>query len=519
MRRKKLIINAIIMTFSTIIFGFVSMAFRVYLSHKIGTEGMGLFQLIMSVYMMAVTFSCAGIRIAITRLVAEQVGKGNQGAIKSIVNKGCLYSLFFSLTASIILFNYAEYVSVEFLKDPRAINSLKILSYGLPFIGISSCLNGYFYGAREVVKSVSAEIIEQFVMMGVVVLAVNLFTDTSVENVCALISVGFALGNIISTIYAYLLCSLKTQPLNRNIVCMKRSKCKMMDITKIALPVASSSYIQSGLRTIEDILIPNALRMSGTSVVTSLSIFGMIKGMALPIINFPAVFLSSFATLIIPEISEANAMNKNKLVNFIIGNVFRITFLISIFASGVFIAFSDEIGLAVYNNKEIGVIIKILAPVIPVMYLERIMDGILNSLDKQVTLLKINLLDMVIRIITIYFLIPLKGIQGFIIVIFISNIFNFILNTINVLKVTNLEFKIIEWIIKPMLSVTVAVSLLNMTSFGLVSKILICILVYGIMLVITKCIRMKDIGWVIDSFRLVKDINVNSIKLYNDRYL
>ncbi|MGL5751316.1 MAG: polysaccharide biosynthesis C-terminal domain-containing protein, partial [Paraclostridium sp.] len=290
-------------------------------------------------------------------------------------------------------------------------------------------------------------------------------------------------------------------------------------ITKIALPVASSSYIQSGLRTIEDILIPNALRMSGTSVVTSLSIFGMIKGMALPIINFPAVFLSSFATLIIPEISEANAMNKNKLVNFIIGNVFRITFLISIFASGVFIAFSDEIGLAVYNNKEIGVIIKILAPVIPVMYLERIMDGILNSLDKQVTLLKINLLDMVIRIITIYFLIPLKGIQGFIIVIFISNIFNFILNTINVLKVTNLEFKIIEWIIKPMLSVTVAVSLLNMTSFGLVSKILICILVYGIMLVITKCIRMKDIGWVIDSFRLVKDINVNSIKLYNDRYL
>lgn len=519
MRRKKLIINMLIMTFSTIIFGFVSMIFRVYLSQKIGTEGMGLYQLIMSVYMMAVTFSSAGIRIAITRLVAEQVGRGNQGTIKSIVNKGCIYSLFFSLTASIILFNCAEYISIEFLKDPRAINSLKILSYGLPFIGVSSCLNGYFYGAREVVKSVSAEIIEQFVMMGIVIVSVNLFAGTNVEKVCVLISLGFALGNIVSTIYAYLLCSLKTQPLNRNVVCIKQNRCKMMDITKIALPVASSSYIQSGLRTIEDILIPSALRMSGTSIATSLSIFGMIKGMALPIINFPAVFLSSFATLIIPEISEANALNKKKLVNFIIGNVFRITFLISIFASGIFIAFSDEIGWAVYKNKEIGIIIKILAPVIPVMYLERIMDGILNSLNKQVTLLKINLVDMIVRICVIYFLIPLKGITGFIMVIFISNILNFVLNTINVLKVTNLEFKVVQWVIKPIISVSIAVFLVNMSGLSLTYKIFVSIAAYSIMLILTRCVRSKDIRWLIDSFRLAKDINVTSIKLYSDRYL
>lgn len=519
MRRKKLIINMIIMTASTIIFGLISMVFRVYLSQKIGTEGMGLYQLIMSVYYMFVTLSSAGIRIAITRLVAEQIGRGNQGKVKSIVHKGCIYSLFFSLTASVILFNYADDISINFLKDPRAINSLKILSYGLPFIGVSSCLNGYFYGAREVVKSVSAEIIEQFVMMGIVVTAVNLFAGTSIEKVCALISVGFALGNIVSTVYAYFLCSLNTQPLNRNVVCLKQNKCKIMDITKIALPVASSSYIQSGLRTIEDILIPSALRMAGTSIATSLSIFGMIKGMALPVINFPAVFLSSFATLIIPEISEANALNQKKLVNFIIGNVFRVTFIISIFASGIFIAFSNEIGLAVYKNKEIGTIIKILAPVIPVMYLERIMDGILNSLNKQVALLKINLFDMIVRIITIYFLIPLKGVIGFIMVIFISNILNFVLNTINVLKVTNLEFKIIQWVIKPIISITISVLLVGMFNMSLISKIGLSLILYFIMLSLTRCIRIKDIRWLVDSFKLVKDINMNSIKLYQDKYL
>lgn len=519
MKRKKLIVNAIVMTLSTILFGFISMLFRIYLSKKIGPEGMGLYQLIMSVYILAITFSCAGIRIAITRLVAEQIGRGNISKIKSIVKKGCLYSLFFSLTTSFILFLESNYIGNIFLKDSRSILSLKILSLGLPFIGISSCINGYFYGAREVVKSVSAEILENLIMMSISIMAITVFIDSSIENICALICVGMAVGNIISCIYAYILCALKIKPLTRNTYCINYNECKITDIMKIAFPIASSSYIQSGLRTIEDILIPNALRMSGTSISISLSIFGIIKGMALPIINFPAVFLSSFATLIIPEISEAYSLKKNKLVNFIISNVFRITFLISILASGIFIAFSNDIGIAVYNNKQIGPIIRVIAPIIPIMYLERIMDGILNSLNKQVTLLKINLFDMIVRIGIIYFIIPKNGIKGFILVIFISNILNFILNMINVLKTTKLHFKLFSWVIKPIVCIVIAVFTASIIEKKLLFKILISIIIYLIMLVFTRCIKIKDINWIIDSFRLAKDINGYNIKLYSDRYI
>lgn len=519
MRRKKLIINAIIMTFSTIIFGFISMFFRVYLSKKIGPEGMGLYQLIMSVYIMAVTFSSAGIRIAITRLVAEQVGKGNKRGIRTIVNKGCIYSLFFSVLTSIVLFYGAEYIGTVLLKDKRSILSLKILSYSLPFIGVSSCLSGYFYGAREVVKSVSAEILEHLIMMTISIAAITVFIGANLENICALICVGMAIGDIVSCIYAYILCALKTRPLSRTVCCSNYNECSISDISKIAFPIASSSYIQSGLRTIEDILIPNALRMSGTSISASLSIFGIIKGMALPIINFPAVFLSSFATLIIPEISEAHSLNRNKMVNFIISNVFRITFIISIFASGVFIAFANDIGNAVYSNKEIGPIIRILAPVIPIMYLERIMDGILNSLNKQVALLKINLFDMVVRILIIYFIIPTKGIEGFILVIFVSNILNFGLNMINVLNTTKLQFKMFNWVIKPILCIVISVLIASFIGYNIINKIFISMFIYLFMLMVTRCVRIKDLNWIIDSFKLAKDINIHSIKLYSDRYI
>ena len=67
-----------------------------------------------------------------------------------------------------------------------------------------------------------------------------------------------------------------------------------------------------GLKTVEDMLIPEALRKFGTSSSSTLEVFGVIKGMALPILFFPSVFLASFLTLIIPEIAEANAFNNKK---------------------------------------------------------------------------------------------------------------------------------------------------------------------------------------------------------------
>ena len=44
MKRKKLILNAFILTFATMMIGFVSTSFRVYLSNKIGSEGIGLYR-------------------------------------------------------------------------------------------------------------------------------------------------------------------------------------------------------------------------------------------------------------------------------------------------------------------------------------------------------------------------------------------------------------------------------------------------------------------------------------------
>ena len=144
----------------------------------------------------------------------------------------------------------------------------------------------------------------------------------------------------------------------------------------------------------------------------------------MPLLTFPSIFLASFSTLIIPEIAEANALNKNIRVNYIISKVFKFTLLLAIFSTGLFIVFSQELGVILFNNEEVGYLLKVLSPLIPFIYLDRIVDGSLNALDMQVTTLKYNIIDMFVRISAISILIPRYGIKGFILVLFISTTLN-----------------------------------------------------------------------------------------------
>lgn len=520
MKRKKLILNALILTFSTMSLGFISMGFRVYLSNKIGAEGMGLYQIIMSINIMASTLAISGIRVTTTRLVAEELGKGNANNIKSIISKGVIYCIFFSIITSILLYNGAEFISIAWIKDTRAIIPLKILAFGLPFTGIASCFCGYFYGARKVIKSVTTDVFESLIMMTIIIVPLSIFLPKGLEVTCCLISVGMTVGNIFSAVYSYILYIFEKKPKVKKTL-SRVPGFRLFDIAFIAIPIACSAYIQTALRTVEDILIPNALRQFGSSNALSLSIFGMIKGMVLPILGFPAIFLASFSTLIIPEIAEASALHKNKLVIYIISKVFKFTLIIAVFASGLFIIFSNELGLALYNDAQVGVMMKILAPLIPMMYLDRVVDGSLNALNQQMSTLKYNLIDMVIRIILIFYLIPKKGIEGFIIVLFASTILNSSLSINRLLKVTGLNFQLIDWLIKPSICISLSCYIVkySFNFFSLSSMLtlqIICIIsIYFVLLYIIGCIRKKDIMWFVDGFRQeIKQVEWNNINVY-----
>ena len=138
MKKTVFIKNAAILTASSLILRFAGIIFKVWLAAKIGAEGIGLYQLVFSVYMFAAPFATSGICTAVTRLVSEELVVGNKSGVKKILLRCVELSLVIAFLTILVLFFGADFIASYLLKDIRAALSLKILAFSLPFMGVSS---------------------------------------------------------------------------------------------------------------------------------------------------------------------------------------------------------------------------------------------------------------------------------------------------------------------------------------------------------------------------------------------
>ena len=76
---ENIIKSAVILTLFSLACKGIGTLFRLYLSVRIGAEGMGLYQLIMSVYTLFTSFATAGFTVAASRLIAEQLEANDGG--------------------------------------------------------------------------------------------------------------------------------------------------------------------------------------------------------------------------------------------------------------------------------------------------------------------------------------------------------------------------------------------------------------------------------------------------------
>lgn len=448
MKKKAFLKNAVILTVSMLLLRTINIGYRVYLSNKIGTAGMGLFQLILSVFVLAITISASGISLVVTRLVAEAAASGTSGCTRSIIRKCMAFSLTLSLLAVAGLYFSADFVAANLLGDCRAALPLKILAPGLPFIAVCACMKGYFLAVRDMFKPASAEVLEQFVTIGIVAALFVYFAPQGLENACCAIMLGSTAGEVISCGYTFLVYRISLKKRH----CPKaKSSGVFRKLLHIALPVTFSSTLRSVLSTVENILIPVGLKKNGASAESSLSQYGMIQGMVMPILYFPSAFLSAFSSLLIPEMAEANAAGKHKTIGRTTSRAMQLTLLYSIFITSVFIAFSKDLGLAFYRNEQSGVILRILAPLVPLMYLDSVVDAILKGLDQQLSSLKYNFSDSVLRVLLIYFAVPFAGTKGYICVLFFSTIFNATLSINRLIKVSKVTVQVTSWVFKPVI--------------------------------------------------------------------
>lgn len=439
MKKTVFIKNAAILTVSSLILRFAGIIFKVWLAAKIGSEGIGLYQLVFSVYMFAATFATSGICTAVTRLVSEELVVGNKKGVRRIVLRCIQLSLAIAVFTIAVLFFGADFIATRLLADARAALSLKILAFSLPFMGISSCVKGYFIARRKATPSSVAQLLEQAVRIVIIMVLVSRYDTLGLEYTCAAVLLGDTIAEAVSCLYVYIRYKFDFGKLKIDTPRTREPYKLVPAISHIALPITSGRYLNSLLRMIENILVPQCLALAMSGNANGISLFGMIKGMALPILFFPSTLLSALSTLLIPEMSEAAVRGRYGVVRSVAYRIIKITSLVSIIFSALFLTGGRQMGVLIYGDADVGFLLCALSPIVPFMYLDAIADGILKGLDQQKFTFHTSVSDSAIRIALILLLLPKWGINAFIGIMYFSNFLTCFLNTRRLVKISELK--------------------------------------------------------------------------------
>ncbi|MBO5797495.1 MAG: oligosaccharide flippase family protein, partial [Clostridia bacterium] len=450
-RRSPFLQNAAVLTVTSLVLRAVGIFFRMYLAGRIGAEGMGLYQLVISVYVLASAFAAAGICTAVTRQVTDALCRGDRATALKALRCAVGVSVEVGVVSAGVLYLAADPVSRWFLKDVRAINALRILTVSLPFMGVSSCLKGYFMARRRVSFTARAQLLEQAVRIAVIALLLERVGPTDLSAACAVVMLGDVVAEIASCLHLALGFGRDRRKLPESVA--PPAAGVMTAMMGIALPISATRYLTTALHTVENLLVPARISRYTGSRAVALAQFGSLKGMTMPLLFFPASFLSSLSTLLIPELSESAALGRQERVKAAVGRTLQLTLCASILIGGVFYLYAAELGQLLFQHDEVSLMLRVLAPLVPAMYLESLVDGMLKGLGQQVSTLRYNLWDSALRLVLVITVVPRTGMAGFLFVMTVSNLLVAFLNLHRLLTVTEMRLNWRQWVLAPLAAV------------------------------------------------------------------
>lgn len=418
--------NTALLTGSSLLMSAISMAFQVWLAGRIGADGIGLYQLVLSVSFLATTFAISGIRFAATRLVSEELGMGRKSGAVSAMLRCFAYSLFFGFAAGIILWFGAEPIGFLWIGDARTVRALRIMAYAMPMVSLCAVMSGYFTACGRVWKPTLVHLLEQLATVGLVALFLSRTPGGDIEKCCSSVMLGTVCGDALSLLLMAVF-YLTDAGARTKSAPVPRLNSRML---RVALPLAFSAYARSALSTLQHLLVPRGLRASGLSADAALADYGTVSGMVLPIVLFPACLLGALAELIVPELTAAQMQNDGGEIRRLAIGAIKKGLGYSVAVALFMFIFARPLGIAIYSSAEAGRFIMLLAPLIPVMYTDTVVDGCLKGLGQQVWSMGINILDALLGVILTWQLLPLYAMRAYIGIIYFTECLNFVLSVI-----------------------------------------------------------------------------------------
>lgn len=463
MHKSRIARDTILLTLISFSLQGLSLLLNIFVTSRLGTAATGLTALVYSFYSFVSVIASGNIFVCISRFVSEEIGK-KDGNPHRVFVFGMTSCIAISLITSAIVFLSAPTLSEKFLKTPSAASSIRILALSLIPTAIGACIRGYFNARRRIIPGAASNAAEFLIKSGVLAFIIQFFVVPGKFHIFTAVALSVCIGEICGAlIMTIVLISEKSD---------ERGKASLNFVKYLLLsaPVIFNSYITIILSSLNEALIPLTLRQSGSSASEALSQYGIFEAIVLPLLFFPSAIIGCMSSILIPELSRSISAKNDKEILRLVSRAVNLTIRYSFFSAAILFCFSDELGMMMCGDSIAGKAIAALAPIIPFIYLEIILEGIIRGLGRP-GFSSINYIaEYAIRITVLLVCVPLFGFKGIVLSYFFSNVICNISRFWLVSKLTGLQLNIISEIIFPLAACLLSIRIGSMPADLLLSE-------------------------------------------------
>ena len=441
MSDKLFIKGTLILTLTGLVSRLMGFFYRIFLSHTIGAQGVGIYQLTLPVHAIVLAACCMGIQAAISRLCASFTALGKEKESRDALLLGTFLSMALCGLLSFLVYWNADFVASALLKEPRTTVLLRILAFSFPFAALHSCVNSFYYARKTTGIPAFILLLEQTSRIGSTYV-IYLILISQKKEITPVIATGGALFSELTATAACMLAlgldfsrenykpaarllrrilrvfSRINKGTHRNSPSAKNNTATSInalikEIVQIAVPHSVNRLLLTLLSGIEMVLIPQRLLLAGINRTDSLSVYGIFTGMALPLILFPATLTNSASVMLMPSVASLQALGHEKKIRHVIRRTCENCFFFGAFCTFFFFIFGKSLGNFLFHSETAGIYIRTLAFICPFLYTNTALESILNGLGRPDACLFHNIAGVCIRIGFVFFSIPVLGIRGY----------------------------------------------------------------------------------------------------------
>ena len=391
--KNKFLKSTIILTIGGLITKILGMIIKIVTNRLIGTEGLGVYMLIVPTFMLLISIAQLGFPIAISKLVAEEKSN-NKNLVFSIIP----ISLIINLIIIIFLFFASNYIANNLLHDKRTLYAIRSIGLVLPFISISSIIRGYFFGKQRMIPHIISNITEDIIRLITIIIGIPIALKSGIESAVNFI----ILSNIVSeltSIFVLFFFLPKNFKLNKKDI--KPNKKNIKNILNISIPTTGSRLIGNIGYFLEPVILTFFLLKNGYPNTYIVNEYGILTGYVMPILLLPSFFTLAISQALIPIVSKAYSDRNITYAKSKIKQSILFSMIIGI-PTTIILFLVPEIPLKlIYNTTKGSLYMKFIAPICLLYYFQTPLSSSLQAMGKANDSLKGTIIGVTSKLIVL----------------------------------------------------------------------------------------------------------------------